>query len=390
MKNSISVLYISVLAIVTSCSYNKQNNIIQSSSKQLICDIDSSLLIKNLSEMCDSVSFIQLETNNNSIVGNIDKIVVDSVNIYMLSNNNLFIYDKQGKLYSKISKMGHAKNEYIAINDFCISRASIFIADTQARKILVFSRSGAYERTIETTLFPEFIESISDSMLAISCSGLNGYRLTLLNTRNEQTEHGYFQYEKRFSSPIPQTFVRTVGNQVLYKQPLSNLYYRILNDGTIEEAFRVKFGDYTFQESDIGEINFGGCIIPYDTKGNAGILRFNESTTFSQIEFTCERLAEDAQFIMLISKLTNKSYLINSDSYKDDLAFYTSRILPDFSCLFNGCFWGCIYPTTWKDDINAMRTSEKSPQYRRIFEYVNSISDEQNPIICIYHIKESL
>lgn len=356
----------------------------------MICNIDSSLLIENLSGICDSVSFIQLETDSNSIVGVVDKIVVDSTNIYILSNNNLYIYNKQGKLDFKISRKGHAKNEYVEINDFCISQASIFIADTQAKKILIFSKYGIYDRTIATSVFPEFIESISDSLLAISCSGLEGYRLTMLDTRDGHTKQGYFQYDKHFSSPIPQTFVRTDKNQILYKQPFSNVYYRIMNDGSIKEIYRVNFGEYTFQESDIGEIDFGGCKIPYDTKGNAGILRFNESAAFSQIEFTCERLAKDAQFIVLISKISNKSYLINSDSYKDDLAFYNYRILPDFSYLFNGCFWGIIYPASWKDGINEISNGEKWQQHGSILDYVNSVSDEQNPIICVYHIKKTI
>ncbi len=390
MKYSVLIISICVLVFETICSCGKQEKRIRDSSRQLICNIDSSFLIENLSELCDSVSFIPLETHNNSIVGVIDKIVVDTTNIYILSNNNLYIYNKRGGLDFKISQKGHAKNEYMEINDFCISHGSIYIADTQAKKILVFSKSGTYDRTIATPTFPEFIESISDSLLAISCSGLEGYRLTMLDTRDGHTKQGYFQYDKRFSSPIPQTFVRTDNNQILYKQPFSNLYYRIMNDGNIEEMYRVNFGDYTFQESDIGEINFGGSKIPYDTKGNAGILRFNESTAFFQIEFTCERLAKDAQFIALISKKNNKSYLINSDNYKDDLAFYNFRILPDFSYLFNGCLWGIIYPASWKDDVNKLKTIEKYQQYGRILEYVNSISDEQNPIVCIYHIKKSL
>lgn len=387
IKNIIAIAFCLVIA---SCIKNNNYSVITDASKQLHCNIDSSYHIKKLSEVCDSVTFIPLETKNEAILGAIDKMIVDSTQIYILSSNKLYVYDKYGNYKFIVSRLGHANNEYLEINDFCISRSSLMIADTQSKKIMIFSKDGMFQKTIGTTLFPEFIASVNDSLLAVSCSGTEGYRLSVLDLRKEIVNNGFFRYDKRFSSSIPQTFTRSSDNELYYKQPFSNCYYHIQNDGSVELSYVMDFQKYNFKESDLAEMNIIGCKILYDKEGNANILRFNESSNYYQLEFVCERYAKDGQFIMLISKRNQRRYLINSNDYTDDLTFYNFRILPDFSCLHEQKYWGVIYPASWRECFNGTEVQSPSAQYKKIRKYISSISDEQNPIICVYHIKQSL
>lgn len=358
--------------------------------KQIHFDLESSSQVKLLSEICDSVSLIQLETNDKSVIGIVDKLLVDSSNIYVLSSNQLFVYDVKGHYKFVISHLGHAINEYIEINDFCISEKRIFLADSQSKKILVFSKDGVYEKTIETTMFPEHIESLNNRKIAISASGAEGKRLTLLDVEDEDNLQSYFQNERRFSSPIPQVFIRSSDNQLYYKQPFSNVYFRILENGDIEEAYLLDFGKYNFKLSDLDVMNIGGCRILYDTKGNVNILRFNESSDMYEVEFECNRISEEGQFIMLANKDSERTFMINSDSYKDDLTYADYRIVPDFSLLYNDNFWGVIYPASWRQSFAEIKDKPHSIQYENIAKIISKVSDEQNPIICVYHVKPTL
>lgn len=389
MKIYLYLILLSVTITFTCCSFDN-DNITTDSSREIICDISSANSTHKLSEICDSVTLIPLETSDKAFVGIINKIIVDSECMYFLSKNKIFIYNKHGKFLRTISSIGHALNEFVEINDFCISKSHIFVSDIQSKKILIFTKKGDYKKTIKTIQFPEYIASINDSTLAISCSGTEGYRIVILDTYNEKIKNGHFKYTKRFSSPIPQVFTYS-AEKLLYKQPFSNKYYHICKDATIEEAYSIDFKKYTFQENDLGELDFGGCKIPYDTKGNADIIRFNETSLLYQIEFSCERLSKESQFIMLIDKNTNNRVLINSATFKDDITYYDHRILPDFSYQYEECFWGIIYPAAWKDCIKKVEISRKgNSTYKGIIKYLESISDEQNPIICVYHIKKSL
>lgn len=376
------------IAFFTCCSSNKRNNV--KSPQKIACDIDSSAQVCSLSEICDSVTLIPLETNDSLHVGIVSKMIVNSDRMFILSNQRIYIYDRQGKIFHVISEIGHAKNEYVEINDFCVSKSHVFITDVNSKKILLFSKDGYYEKTIKTTQFPEKIASINDSLLAISCSGTEGPRLIIMNTNEEIVKGEYFEYDKRFTSPVPQVFTCSDSN-LLYKQPFSNMYYSVNKDASVDNYYSIDFKKYNFQEKDLGTVNFAGCKLLIDKKGNANIIRFHETTSLYQIEFSCERYFSDAQFIMLINKKTGKEYLINSDTYKDDITFYDYRILPDFSFLHGDKFWGVIYPASWKGCLKKIEPDRcNNSRFEATKRYVENISADQNPIVCVYHIKKEI
>lgn len=379
-----------VVLVCVGCSTKHSGDSSLLPLQTIICDIDNASVVKTLSSICDSVSLIPLDSSGTEPMGIVDKVICDSTYIYMMCGNKLFVYDKQGHYFSSINAIGHANNEYVELGDFCITDSSIIIADTQNKKLLVFSRRGTFQRTIPLKQFPERIAMVNNSVLAISCSGIEGYRLIILDIERQKIIGKHFDYNKKYSYSIPQTFTESLGT-LLYRQPLSNIYYSILDDGSIREKYDLNFGDYNLKESDLGVINWEGCDILLDTKGNADIINFSESVSLYQIEFSCNRIAEDAQFIMLINKKTQKSYLMSSNDYTDDLTYYDFRILPDFSYHYDGCFLGIIYPASWKDGIDEEKSIKtESIEQKKIYDYIDSLSYEQNPIVCLYHIKKSL
>ena len=84
-----------------------------------------------LSSLIDSVRYVILELTDESIVGNIDKLVIFEDRIYILDKltSSVFIFDMDGKYLSKISKIGNGPGEY--------SRLHFFDIEPESRQIVL-------------------------------------------------------------------------------------------------------------------------------------------------------------------------------------------------------------------------------------------------------------
>lgn len=92
-----------------------------------------------LSSFVDTLLYIPLESNDQSLIGEIDKILsIDSGYIIIDKEitSKIFYFDKKGKFISSIGEKGHANNEYISIEDVTTDGNFIYILDTVGPKFL--------------------------------------------------------------------------------------------------------------------------------------------------------------------------------------------------------------------------------------------------------------
>lgn len=373
------------LAFMYSCTKSADKSTCHVTVK---CDIDGSCRINRLSQVCDSVTAIPLQPNEKALLGVIDKIQMDDHHICILSNNKCFIYDSEGHFKNLIDKMGHAKFEYVYIDDICLTSGNIILADAQSKKILVFSQNGKPLEEIKVDFFPERIMAVNDSIVAVSCGGNQGSRLIVYHIKNRKVLQEHFEYDDRFLWPIPQTFVKSAQG-VLYKQPYSNIYYSIAPQGNVAKAYCIDFGKYRFSAADLKETDLLGNKILQDSKGNAQILRLLETKHYFCVEFVCTRLSEDGQFIILVNKTTNKCLLLDSETYKDDLLHGNYRVLPDFSESYGESFVGVIDPQLWKESLKKEGTPIKDKNDLKLTSVLQHC-DDLTPIICVYHMKQEI
>lgn len=80
---------------------------------------DSQMKNALASNIIDSCHFIQLETSDSIIIGNIKQIFEagDKYYIYDNSSDIIFIFSQNGHYLSRISKKGRGPQEYVRIND---------------------------------------------------------------------------------------------------------------------------------------------------------------------------------------------------------------------------------------------------------------------------------
>ena len=150
MKNT-SIFFILCLIINIGCGGGKQAD--TQSDGVTIVDVTATYPKKNLTlqDFMD-VEYIVLETNDEFVnqgvvlaVGNEHIVVMNSI----ITNGDIFIYDRSGKALRKINRRGQGPNEYLYILGFVLDEDNneFFIFDA-SRKILVYDLYGNFKRSL--------------------------------------------------------------------------------------------------------------------------------------------------------------------------------------------------------------------------------------------------
>ena len=267
MKTNI-ILILSIFFItlfVTSC----EQNILQVEENYVLSK-DDTVLIKvkpynepfDLDTYIDSIYYLQLELTDESIIGDIYKIIVFEDHIYILDGqtSSLFIFDLNGKYISKICKIGNGPGEYNRLDyfDIDVGNKHIVITDLTtywnirydmkgnfiSRKKIYFNSQGLASHSSSKYVLHSNFRKNSNSMTP-------EYNLIFLDSLMK-IEKAYFPYNSdNFSNPTirfpgkPGGFFYTYSNELYFIYIQKNEIYKIEPEGLF---FKYKF--------DIADNNF--------------------------------------------------------------------------------------------------------------------------------------
>jgi len=130
MKRILFFLLIASFLGFYSCSSSN------SSEDNIMIDVESVVgkgSIHKASDFIKEIKYIPLETNSNSMVGDISNLIVMNNKMYVRDNKNVItIFDMNGKYLNTLNRVGRGPEEYMAISDFEVaSNGNIFIASRQ-------------------------------------------------------------------------------------------------------------------------------------------------------------------------------------------------------------------------------------------------------------------
>ncbi len=123
------LLYI-VLSLILTVACSKETQKKKNNEKVKIINF-TDLEYKEFSIKPEKIQFVDLETIENSLVGDITKIVIrDSLLFVLDKNNNLSVFNLEGKFLNRIGRIGQRANE--------LSHLSHFFVDTKRKEVGIF------------------------------------------------------------------------------------------------------------------------------------------------------------------------------------------------------------------------------------------------------------
>lgn len=206
-----------------------------------------------LSEVVDSIQYIPLETQNQCLIGNVDKLISISNGCYLVVDkeisSSVYIFDQNGFFLKKIGTKGIGKGEYITIGDVACDNYHIYIWDNSNRKILKYSMEGDYISSLEFDYVAYSMSYMNGGRFVFCCDYApnenlridNKYpSLMIFNENTGKVESNLF-FESTISSFGYVSTLNNLCNNDLYL-PLNDTIYHVNSTG-LERKYVMKYNE---------------------------------------------------------------------------------------------------------------------------------------------------
>lgn len=266
MKKQLLVL--SLIFFLPSCIFNNSKKINSDRFGKIIADsigsVNLEMAITNniprtipieisdkhidMSNIIDNVRLTRLETSENCLIGQIDKLVFDGKHYYILDKNigkTLLIFDNNGKFVKKVGGIGKGPGEYLAPTDFVVNDSEIILIDGIGHKIMYYSILGEYKNSVNLKFITKEIYLTKDNNVFILRMGdnrhikeIDGYELVMINREGKILSKAINEGKNiPYSVAINGHFI---NQKTIYHRPLSNVIHEI-SDKTISAKYLLDF-----------------------------------------------------------------------------------------------------------------------------------------------------
>lgn len=227
--------------IFLSCTTNKK----WEEMELITFDVKESEIKRNtsLSELITIDSLIFLEQTENSLIGEISKVVVSDDRIYILDQYNshaIFCFTKNGKFINSYRKLGRGPEEYVEINDIDYYNNKIYISVSPFR-ILILDKNLNFQEAI-------IIEEFKNRSLNSSIIAMNNDTIIISDSELPYKYNFYSINEKRFishqSPALGQGYgyrrppiVKSISNQLFVTERYNDTIFIIEKNKVIPKYF---------------------------------------------------------------------------------------------------------------------------------------------------------
>lgn len=152
MKHFFLVIFFwSFLVISTGCNRKNGDNVISGNEivEVKVSDPDGKNLGKSFVK---SVDFIPMQESSEAMFVNVDKMIYNNGEFYMLDrmgDNTLAVFDKDGKFIRSIGVRGEGPEEYVRAWDFDVDRRNVYVYDRMRDNMLVYKKSGEFVKSLK-------------------------------------------------------------------------------------------------------------------------------------------------------------------------------------------------------------------------------------------------
>ena len=298
MKYILSCLLIASLGIFYSCS-NSGNN-----KNDPIIDVESALgtgKTHNASEFIKEIKYIPLETNSNSMVGNITKVFIEGGKIYIWDDKSIInIFSITGRHLNTLNRAGRGPEEYASISDFIIAENGNIFVLSQNKEIIEYDSSFKFIRKAEFESGARYVDFI---LLGDGLFASNTVEFSAEHGSSEQTWiiYDYYDSLKTRLSYSSEAATRSSGGTGINQAPIFFIrlnpykHYKHNNDLNI-----YKRGNDTIFNIDI-ENDY--------SKSARYIFNYGKYVFLEEMEMGLEPVSSDLKAISLTSLLESNDYL---------------------------------------------------------------------------------
>jgi hypothetical protein len=384
MKKTNCLIICSILLV----SCNRKQELPLSSKKETI-EIRDSDLKKNFkgSEIFENVKLVPLETNDESIIGTVSKIVVVNNTIYIFDtkSRSVLMFDKQGRYLNKIHKVGQGPNEYIDIEDFAVMKNEDILVLDENKKLIQFNKNTTPSQTYKLPFYADAIECLNDSILIFNGSSFDD-KVIVWDLHKERTIGTFLKFDPKTSARILKPLIK-YEDQVYFTYQYSSTIYNVTSQG-IEEKWFIDFGNRNIKMEDLRQGVYGIYIPP---SSSSSVYNFTETQKYIVFNFQCDDLDDGYPYYVCYSKASKTKKIFSQSLFENDITFnlYSPNLI---GVSDSGEFIEVLDTYSFLESIAShSKTDTNTDKYKRwrvLMDDIAGVNEFDNPIIAFYVFKE--
>lgn len=393
-------LYICVILFL-SCNNTKGNKIKSIKSEQATIQVCKDSIPQHFNlladlrsdffSLVDSIQIIKLESTDKAIIGNISNtfLINDTLIICdVYKSKTIFAFNLDGMLLYKINKVGNGPGEYQSINMIQITHNKIIILDRMSWKLIEYNIVGDLisEKRIEPCP-SDFI--ILDKNIIVSYNQYHKktpFQLEFMDVLLNKKGNAFnFKNQRAMSIGAFSGFQINGHNSCLYHFAWCDTIFQITGTEL--------YPKYTFDLYKPNEIN--NLFAKYETEQNNS--KFNNLLHNEDIAFLSNFFELDDYLYVdwVKNRIGYKTLISKVDSICRN--FITADLKKNrftVPCLINGFYHNSLFASIDETFINKLSLVDQNSFYSHIKNqhYIDIIKElensNNNPVVCVFHIKD--
>lgn len=323
--------------------------------------------------------FVFLETNENSLIAKIDKVIVHNELIFILDSflaESVLVFDIEGNFIQKLSSKGEGPSQYQKPLDIFIENDQVWLLDN-GREVKIFDLKGILIDNFKLDDFSaiKFQKSNDSEFFGFVSGGIDAN--FIVADKDLKRIHSYFPYVDREVDMIilNSIFKSYDSGDIIYRRNYNDTLYSINKDGKIKP--------YKF-------INYGNNGIDYNSfltlKSNDSQNQFSNNyayTTLYSENLRNEILAfsyNSEYWINIIDKENQNSVLFKYLNFQNDMTMDK-----DFNLIGNSSndFIFQISPRSVKANQEKILSGSFEGISQEFFQKVKELNQDDNPILML-------
>lgn len=375
-KGILSFCILIILSLGGSCT-KKDNKLIDSH----LINIELNNNPMYLSSLFDSIKPVFFETNKSSLIGENPNVIFTEKATFIKSDNNIKIFNPDGKYLNNIKKTGNGNGEYTAISDFFINEPlnRVEILDKRQKKILYYNYNGEYIDDQFIAIWAIKIFRDAQNRLYI----YSGYERDesnkfQFNVTDGVENYSFSEIDKNKSEFLHisnrTNFFKSGKDKILFFEPFNDTIYTLKKDRLIPE-YIISYNGQNVPESFYRNNNFSNVFEFFQElkKHNYINSTYNVIETDSKVFFYC--LKGTKKYLVVYDKIDKKAY--SYDRIIDDY-FTSGAELPfqDEGFMFfakNNTVMFFIHPSWFIRNKDRIVSKDITPALR-------NLNEEDNPV----------
>jgi hypothetical protein len=364
-----------------------------------------------LSAFAESIEIIPLETTDESVFANIEKIIERDGRYYLfvdIMNPRLMVFDKDGRFLRKIDRRGGGPGEYVGLETFTLAKDGSIKLSCYG-KIITCDSLGNYrhEKTTPASgyIACDIIPFVDNTFLALNRASRSGdNRLLCVLNENDEFGNNFFPVSRE-ASAISDTYITNnafynYGDDWYFTYSFCDTIYTIDADRNVSHAYYADYGDKMFDMDVLDDIP-SRQVAEYMMKTMRGLtyacsigMGVNDKFVWVSSSYTTDN--DKSCFFTLYNKSTHKT--LTGDALIDDIYMQgiTRRLKLGECPLFTSddyLIWSLSasallsYYEAYKKTLSPQAWNTFRNRYPRLVKICSTLTEDDNHVLLRINLK---